>query len=85
MEVAVRAEVTGAVLRIWPGATNSPDPYEAAIFVVGHDGIAFLKGAMTIKPAYRRAITETLKGMGFHTAEWSRRDARGTRVVRTKL
>lgn len=83
----ILTEITGAILRIWEDGTDFPTPFSYSIFVVGHEGIAYLKGLQHgIKHGDRKNIAAALLKLGFHTAAWTRYSEDGkVRTVRVKL
>lgn len=82
-----RLEITAAIIRVWRGDAAHGAPFAEAVYVLGDEGVAILKGyrASAHTRDVRRAIAAALAQAGFREVMWYRwRDGR-RRVVRFPL
>jgi hypothetical protein len=81
-------EITSAVLRLYPDDAAYGEPFELALFVVGDEGVATLKGLRSdgqLTTEDRKAFFECLRSHGFIEVKWKRYKKNGTKTIRFKL
>lgn len=72
----IHVEITGMILRL--SDTPEARTYGAAMFVVGDEGVATIKAAMSVPPGAHSAVRRALRERGFHTMRWSHHLEDGT-------
>lgn len=69
-------EIVGAVIRVLSDDATFGDPFELALFVVGDEGTAILKGMRIdgtgFTPRHAVAVRDCLRRAGFTKAVWHR-------------
>lgn len=78
-------EITGAVIRVLGDGAEFGEPFDLALFVVGDEGTAILKGLRVEHGAFRprqaEAVRQCLRRHGFTSAVWHRHTPKGRREV----
>jgi hypothetical protein len=86
-------EITGGALRLYhDDAALDRDPPDFFVAVVGHEGLAIIKGMVTgpsqsLPLGMWPAVRAELRRVGFTEVLWTRYDAKGVqkRIVRKKI
>lgn len=81
-------EPTAGIVRVLPDGAAWGDPFDLAVFIVGDEGTAIVKGLRMdgYTRGHRDAIAACLREAGFRWAVWHRYGADGRRrEVRARL
>lgn len=82
-----RLEPVVSILRLYSAEAPPPAPYTLALVVCGDQGVATIKALATadLTAAQCAEMRRCLAARGYHTVQWTRRDARTGRLRRVSV
>jgi hypothetical protein len=85
--VIARLEPVVSIIRLYAADAPPPAPYRMALVVVGDQGSAEIKALATaeLTPADCVAVRACLRARGYHTVQWTRRDAATGRLRKVRV
>ena len=80
-------ETTVGVVRVYDAAHPPPAQYLLSVLVVADQGVASVRGlsAPELLPGHAAAVRNRLRGEGFHTVEWTRRNRKTGRLRKVRV